>query len=71
MAGQATVAADLIMQLPDKLDAIIIPVGGGGLIGGIAAMVKAWTPDAQVCVVDETGDCSAMCNAQKMAEAVS
>jgi threonine dehydratase len=49
MAGQGTVAVELLQQLsPQGLDAIIVPVGGGGLIGGIAAVVKAWNPDVQV-----------------------
>lgn len=49
MAGQGTVAIELLQQLsPQGVDAIIVPVGGGGLIGGIAAVVKAWNPDVQV-----------------------
>jgi hypothetical protein len=48
MAGQGTVAWELLEQAQDGFDAIIVPVGGGGLIGGIAAVIKAWRPDVQV-----------------------
>lgn len=48
MAGQGTVAVELLQQLPKGVDVIIVPVGGGGLIGGIAAVTKAWRPDVQV-----------------------
>jgi hypothetical protein len=48
MAGQGTVAWELLEQAQDGIDAIIVPVGGGGLIGGIAAVMKAWRPDVQV-----------------------
>lgn len=48
MAGQGTVAVELLQQLPQGLDAVIVPVGGGGLIGGIAAVLKAWQPSVQV-----------------------
>jgi cysteine synthase len=48
MAGQGTVAVELLQQLPQGIDAIIVPVGGGGLIGGIAAVMKAWRPEVQV-----------------------
>eukprot|EP00879_Flechtneria_rotunda_P021878 GHRR01023073.1.p1 GENE.GHRR01023073.1~~GHRR01023073.1.p1 ORF type:complete len:253 (+),score=120.28 GHRR01023073.1:93-851(+) len=44
MAGQGTVAVELLEQLPDGIDVCIVPVGGGGLIGGIAAVLKAADP---------------------------
>jgi len=48
MAGQGTVAVELLSQLPEGVDVCIVPVGGGGLIGGIAAVLKAARPQ---CVV--------------------
>lgn len=47
MAGQGTAALELLEQVPD-LDAIIVPVGGGGLIAGIAVAAKVvrWTSTA-------------------------
>lgn len=53
MAGQGTVAVELLHQLPQGVDAIIVPVGGGGLIGGIAAVMKAWRPEVQVIMMQQ------------------
>lgn len=47
IAGQGTVALETLSQLP-KIDAILVPVGGGGLISGIAGVVKALSPHTQV-----------------------
>jgi len=47
IAGQGTVALEVLEQVP-QLDAIVVPVGGGGLISGVACVVKALRPDAEV-----------------------
>jgi len=47
IAGQATAALELLEQVPE-LDAILAPVGGGGLLSGTALVVKALRPGAQV-----------------------
>ncbi|MEM9984548.1 MAG: threonine/serine dehydratase [Bacteroidota bacterium] len=47
MAGQGTLAQELIEQLPD-LDAVFVPVGGGGLIGGMATYLKAVQPHLHI-----------------------
>jgi len=47
MAGQGTIALELISGLPD-LDAIFVPVGGGGLIAGIALAVRTFKPDVKI-----------------------
>ena len=47
MAGQGTIAVELLRQLP-LLDAIFVAVGGGGLIGGIGAYLKCASPQTQV-----------------------
>ncbi len=47
IAGQGTIALELVQQLPG-LDAVFASVGGGGLIGGIAAYLKAVRPSVQV-----------------------
>jgi threonine dehydratase len=47
MAGQGTIGLELIEQVPD-LDAVVVPVGGGGLIAGIACAVKETKPGVQV-----------------------
>ncbi|MCU0272194.1 MAG: threonine ammonia-lyase [Acidimicrobiales bacterium] len=47
IAGQGTVGLELLEDHPD-LDTIVVPVGGGGLIAGIATIVKAARPDIRV-----------------------
>lgn len=46
-AGQGTVACEMLEQVPD-LDAIVVPIGGGGLIAGMSVAVKAIDPSVQV-----------------------
>mgnify|MGYP006275898985 CR=1 FL=1 len=52
IAGQGTVAMEVLRQHPDHLHAIFVPVGGGGLIAGIGAYVKALRPDIKVIGVE-------------------
>ncbi len=47
IAGQGTVGLELLDQLPD-VEAVLVPVGGGGLVAGIALAVKARRPRARV-----------------------
>ncbi len=47
VAGQGTVALEMLEQQPD-LDVIVIPVGGGGLIGGMSVAIKALNPGVEV-----------------------
>jgi len=55
IAGQGTVAMEILRQQPDGLDAIFVPVGGGGLIAGIAAYVKYLRPHIRVIGVESEG----------------
>jgi threonine dehydratase len=48
IAGQATVAAEVLRQCRHDVSAIFVPVGGGGLIAGVATYVKALRPDVRV-----------------------
>ncbi|MBJ9976466.1 threonine ammonia-lyase, biosynthetic [Pseudomonas sp. S75] len=52
IAGQGTVAMEILRQQPGALDAIFVPVGGGGLIAGIAAYVKYLRPQVKVIGVE-------------------
>ncbi len=54
IAGQGTIALELIEQLPD-MDAVIVPIGGGGLISGIAYTVKKLNPNVKVYGVQASG----------------
>ena len=54
IAGQGTCGLEIAQQL-DDFDSVIVPVGGGGLISGIAIAIKSLKPSAQVCGVEPTG----------------
>ena len=47
MAGQGTIGLELLEQIED-LEAVVVPIGGGGLIGGIACAVKESNPNVRV-----------------------
>ena len=51
VAGQGTVGMEVVRQLPE-LEIVFVPVGGGGLIAGIAAYVKSIRPDVKVIGVE-------------------
>lgn len=52
IAGQGTIAMEILRQLNTRLDYIFVPVGGGGLIAGIAAYVKYVSPETKVIGVE-------------------
>ena len=54
MAGQGTVALEILDKC-QTLDAVLIPVGGGGLIGGMASAIKALSPSTKVIGVSAKG----------------
>jgi len=54
IAGQGTVALEMLEDIPD-LDMIIIPIGGGGLIAGMASVCKQINPDIKVVGVTSKG----------------
>ncbi|MCM1529293.1 MAG: threonine ammonia-lyase [Alistipes sp.] len=54
IAGQGTIGLELIEQIPD-MDAVIVPVGGGGLISGVAFAVKSLNPNIKVYGVQAAG----------------
>ena len=54
LAGTATVGLEWCSQVPD-MDAVIVPIGGGGLIGGISAAVKQLQPNCKVYGVEPVG----------------
>lgn len=58
IAGQGTIGREIMEQLPDT-DYIFVPVGGGGLLAGIAQYVKSLNPDVQIIGV-EPSDSNAM-----------
>ena len=54
MAGQGSIGLEILDQLPD-VEAIIVPIGGGGLIAGVAMAVKSLRPDVKVYGVQAAG----------------
>ena len=59
IAGQGTIGNEILRQLStldlDNLHALFVAIGGGGLIAGIAAYVKALRPDIKIIGVEPTG----------------
>lgn len=56
IAGAGTIALELLQDLP-SLDAVVVPVGGGGLIGGIAIAIRALSPSTRVIGVEASASC--------------
>lgn len=54
IAGQGTIGLELLEQIPD-MEAVIVPIGGGGLISGIAFAIKKLNPDIKVYGVQASG----------------
>lgn len=54
IAGQGTIGLEILDQLPE-LDAVIVPIGGGGLISGVAFAIKQLRPDVKVYGVQSAG----------------
>jgi threonine dehydratase len=69
IAGQGTVAMEIMRQHQGPIHAIFVPIGGGGLAAGVAAFVKALDPSIKVIGV-QTEDSSAMAQSLKKGERV-
>ncbi len=54
IAGQGTIGLEIIQQLPD-VEAVYVPIGGGGLISGVSYAIKALKPDCKVIGVQALG----------------
>ncbi len=52
MAGQGTIALEIIRQHPNDIDAIFVPVGGGGLLAGILGFLKIVKPSIKIIGVE-------------------
>src|SRR2546421_953534 len=69
IAGQGTIGMEILRQHPGALDAIFVPVGGGGLISGIAAYVKRVRPSVRIVGVEPV-DADAMSRSLKAGKRV-
>ena len=52
IAGQGTVAMEILRQHPENIDAMFIPIGGGGLVAGMAAYFKHYRPEIKIIGVE-------------------
>jgi len=52
IAGQGTIAMELLRQFADPIEAVFVPVGGGGLIAGVASYIKLVRPEIKVIGVE-------------------
>lgn len=68
MSGQGTVAIEMLEEVSD-LDGIVVPVGGGGLISGIASAVKSIAPECRVIGIASQG-APAMANSYEQGRAI-
>lgn len=57
IAGQGTIGLEILEQLPD-VDQVVVPIGGGGLIGGVAFAIKNLKPSCRVVGVQAAGAAS-------------
>jgi len=64
IAGQGTIGMEILRQHPNPIHAIFVAIGGGGLISGVAAYVKAVRPDIKIIGV-QTTDSDAMARSLK------
>lgn len=58
LEGQGTIALEILEEMPDA-EVIVVPIGGGGLISGIAAAAKMIKPDIKIVGVEPSGAASA------------
>ncbi|MEM7430854.1 MAG: threonine ammonia-lyase, biosynthetic [Pseudomonadota bacterium] len=52
IAGQGTIGAEILKQMDEPVDAVFVPIGGGGLIAGIATYLKEHRPDIRIIGVE-------------------
>lgn len=57
IAGQGTIGLEILEDMPD-LDAVVVPIGGGGLISGVAFAIKTLRPDVKIYGVQAEGAAS-------------
>ncbi len=64
IAGQGTIGLEILDQMPD-VEAVIVPIGGGGLIAGVAYAIKSLRPECKVYGVQAAGAASMLKSIQK------
>jgi len=69
IAGQGTIGMEILKQHPGPIDAVFVPVGGGGLIAGVSAFIKQMRPGVRIVGV-EPEDADAMARSLKAGKRV-
>lgn len=69
MMGHGTIGLEIVEDLPE-VDTVFVPVGGGGLIGGVASAVKALKPSVRVVAVEPEG-CASLAESFRVGKAAS
>ncbi len=55
MAGQGTIAIEILEDIPEGVDSVIIPIGGGGLASGVGTYLRAKSPKTKILGVEASG----------------
>ncbi len=58
IAGQGTIGMEILEQAEEDIDAVFVPIGGGGLIAGIATYIKSVKPDIRIIGVEPEDSCA-------------
>lgn len=58
IAGQGTIGKEILEQVDEGIDAVFVPIGGGGLIAGIGAYIKSKKPEIKIIGVEPTDSAS-------------
>ena len=58
IAGQGTIGIEILNQNEEKVDAVFVPIGGGGLISGIGCCIKETNPEIKIIGVEPTNACA-------------
>ena len=69
IAGQGTIAEEMLRQTTSDMDAVFVPIGGGGLIAGMAVYLKHYSPDTKIIGVEPV-DSAAMHDSVKAGERI-
>ena len=64
IAGQGTIGKEILEQAGDKLDGVFVPIGGGGLMAGIALYIKSQRPDVRIIGVEPADSASLQASIQ-------
>ncbi|MBT8080666.1 MAG: threonine ammonia-lyase, biosynthetic [Gammaproteobacteria bacterium] len=65
IAGQGTIGREILDQFREPIDAVFVPIGGGGLISGIAAWIKSVSPSVRIVGVEPVDSAAMLASIEK------